>query len=106
MEYVIAYIDVQLIISDGNFEDHLDKIKIVLYKLKKAVGFETNADKSFFARDNLDYVGFKITWQDIMPSPDEEHCVIVMNDDLYLLQSNWNFYVAILVCFSNWDSQM
>ena len=65
LEYVRAYIDDLLIISNGNFEDHLNKVKIVLNKLK-AAGFKNNADKSFFARDSLEYFGFRITRQGIM----------------------------------------
>ena len=52
LEYVRAYIDDFLIISNGNFEDHLNKAKIVLKKLQ-AAGFKINAEKSLFARDNL-----------------------------------------------------
>ena len=62
LEYVRAYIDDLIIISNGNFEDHLNKVKIVLKKLK-AAGFKINAEKYFFARDNLEYLGFKITRQ-------------------------------------------
>ena len=47
LEYVRAYIDEFLIISNGNCEDHLNKVKI--------------AEKSSFARDNLEYLGFLIT---------------------------------------------
>ena len=64
LEYVRAYIDDLLIISNGNFEDHLNKAKTVLIKLK-AADFKINAGKSFFyqARDNLEYLGFIITRQ-------------------------------------------
>ena len=51
LEYVKVYIDDILIISNGNFKDHLNKVKIVLKELK-AAGFKINAEKSFFARDN------------------------------------------------------
>ena len=51
LEYVMAYIDDLGIINDGNFEDHLNKVKIVLKKLK-AADFKINAEKSFFTRDN------------------------------------------------------
>ena len=47
LEHVIAYIDDLLIISSGNFEDHLNKTKIVLKKLK-AAGFNINAKKIDF----------------------------------------------------------
>ena len=36
LEYVRAYIDDLLIISNGSFEDHLNKVKVVLKKLKAA----------------------------------------------------------------------
>ena len=58
LEYVRTYIDNLLIISNGSFEDHLDKGKIYLKELKSA-GFKFNAEKSFFARDILEYLGFK-----------------------------------------------
>ena len=60
LEYVKAYIDGVLIISNGNFEDHLNKGKIVLKKIK-AANFKVNAEKLFFARDNLEDLGIKIT---------------------------------------------
>ena len=60
--YIRPYIDNLLVISYSNFEDHLNKLKIVLKKLK-AAGFKINEEKSFFARNNLKYLGFKITRQ-------------------------------------------
>ena len=60
--------------SFGIFEDHLNKVKIVLKKLKIA-GIKINAEKSFFARDNLEYLGFKITRQGIMPLPDKVQAI-------------------------------
>ena len=40
-----------------------------LNKLKSA-GFKVKAEKSFFARNELEYLGFKITREGIMPLPD------------------------------------
>ena len=51
-----------LIISNGNFEDHLNKVKIALKKLK-AASVNINGDNSFFARDKLEYLCFQITRQ-------------------------------------------
>ena len=51
LEYVRAYIDDIIIITYTTFEDNLNKVKMLLKKLK-AAGFEINAEKSFFARDN------------------------------------------------------
>ena len=57
LEYVRTYIDDLLIISNEYFEDHLDKVGKVLKKLQ-AAGFKVNAEKSFFAKDELEYLGF------------------------------------------------
>ena len=57
LEYVRAYIDDLIIIGNSSFEDHLNKVKVVLKKLK-AAGFKINAKKSKFARDCLEYLGF------------------------------------------------
>ena len=74
LEYVRAYIDDPIIISNGNFEDYLNKVKILVKKLK-AVGFKINADKLFFARDKFEYLGFKISRQGIMPLPDKVQAI-------------------------------
>ena len=74
LEYVRAYIDDLLIISNSNFQDHLNKVKIVFKKLK-AGGFKINAEKSKFARDYLESLGFLIIRQGIMPLPDKVQAV-------------------------------
>ena len=48
-EYVGAYIDDLLLISNGTFDDHLSKLDKVFFKLQ-AAGFKVNAEKSFFAK--------------------------------------------------------
>ena len=57
LEYIRAYIDDLLIISKGSFEDHLDKLEQVLNKLK-AAGLKINASKSYFAQEELEYLGY------------------------------------------------
>ena len=49
------YVDDLSIVSNGNFEDHLNKNKIISKKFKVA-GCIINAEKSFFDRDNLEYL--------------------------------------------------
>ena len=63
-----------LIISNGSFEYHVNKVKIVLKKVK-AAGFKVNAESWFFARDNLEYLGFKINRKGIMPLPDKVQAI-------------------------------
>ena len=67
LEYVRAYIDDLLIITSGSLDDHLDKLKVVLGKLRKA-GLKVNAKKSFFAREELEYLGYWITRKGIQPT--------------------------------------
>ena len=50
LEYVKAYIDDLLIISKDSFKDHLDKLEVVLRRLRDA-GLKVNAAKSTFGVD-------------------------------------------------------
>ena len=66
LEFVRAYIDDLLCITTGSFEDHLEKLDKVLAKLRQA-GLKVNAKKSFFAKDELEYLGYWITREGIKP---------------------------------------
>jgi hypothetical protein len=65
--YVRAYIDDILVLTKGNFVDHLQKLDTVLHRLQEA-GLKVNANKSFFAREELEYLGYWITRDGIQPS--------------------------------------
>jgi hypothetical protein len=67
LEYVRAYIDDLLVITTSTLEDHLDKLSVVLSKLRDA-GLKVNARKSFFAREELEYLGYWITRKGIQPT--------------------------------------
>ena len=69
LEYIRTHIDALLIISNESFEDHISKLDKVLSKLNQK-GFKVSAEKFFFARNGLEYLGFRITKQGIMPLPD------------------------------------
>ena len=66
LEYVRAYIDDLLVITNGSYEDHLAKLDVVLQRLREA-GLKVNAKKSFFAKDSLEYLGYWITRDGIQP---------------------------------------
>lgn len=68
LEYVRAYIDDLLILTKGSLEDHLNKLSEVLARLEKA-GLKVNAKKSFFAKEELEYLGYWITRHGIQPCP-------------------------------------
>ena len=56
LEYIRADINDLLIISKGSFKDHLYKLEQVLNKLK-AAGLKINTSKSYFAQEELEYLG-------------------------------------------------
>ena len=60
MEYVRAYIDDLLILSKGDWNDHIHKLDRVLTKLSEA-GLKVSCEKSFFGRIKTEYLGFWIT---------------------------------------------
>ena len=68
LERVRAYIDDLLVFTKGTFEDQLEKVDEVLNRLKKA-GLKVNCTKSFFARHELQYLGYWVTRTGIQPVP-------------------------------------
>ena len=68
LAYVRAYIDDLLIMTNGTWEDHLEKVGIALRRLQKA-GLKVNAEKSFFGHSELEYLGYWVTRNGIMPLP-------------------------------------
>ena len=50
----------------------------MVLKKFKAAGFKINAEKLFFARENLEYLDFKISRQGIMPLPDKVQAIKYM----------------------------
>ena len=70
LEYVRTYIDDLLVITKGDFQDHLEKLDAVLTKLRRA-GLKVNAKKSFFAQHELKYLGYWVTREHIKPLPEK-----------------------------------
>ena len=66
LDFVRTYIDDLLIITNGSYEDHLDKVEQVLQRLQHA-GLKVNANKSFFAQTELEYLGYYVTRDGIRP---------------------------------------
>ena len=67
LEYVRTYIDNLLCITTSSFQDHLTKLDKVLERIEKS-GLKVNANKSFFAQPELEYLGYWITREGMMPS--------------------------------------
>ena len=60
LEFFRCYIDDLLCLTKGDFDDHLDKLEHVFRRLREA-GLKVNAKESFFARTELEYLGYWIT---------------------------------------------
>jgi hypothetical protein len=58
LEYVRAYINDLLVITRGTLEDHLEKLREVLRRLREA-GLKVNAAKSFFCTHKIEYLGYQ-----------------------------------------------
>jgi hypothetical protein len=63
---VRAYIDDLLIWSNGTYEDHLKQVRQVLDRLADK-GLAVNALKSFWAVQEVDYLGFRLTPEGVLP---------------------------------------
>lgn len=66
LEFVRTYLDDILLITKNNFIDHLNQLDLVLQRIQ-SVGLKINAPKSFFGRQELEYLGFWITREGIRP---------------------------------------
>ena len=60
LEFARAYIDDVLVISTGDFYQHIEHLDEVLTRLQES-GLKVNASKSFFGRTQLEYLGYWIT---------------------------------------------
>ena len=78
LNFVRTYIDDLLCLTKDSFKDHLEKLERVLFKLKEA-GLKVNAKKSFFARPELEYLGYWITRDGIKPLPDKVKAILAID---------------------------
>ena len=75
LEYARTYIDDILITSNGTYEDHLAKVNEVLGRLGKS-GFGANVRKCFFAKGELEYLGYWLTRKGIQPQPKKVEAIL------------------------------
>ena len=66
LPYIKIYLDDLLIFSNGTYEDHLKKVHEVLRRLHEK-NLAVNARKSYWAVDEVDYLGFRLTRQGVKP---------------------------------------
>ena len=75
LDFARTYIDDILIVLDGSFEDHMHKLSIVLKRLETA-GFRANVKKCFFAKDEVEYLGYQLTRDGIQPQPKKVEAIL------------------------------
>ena len=61
LEFVKAYLDDCLIVTKSSFDDHLEKLEAILVQRLQMHNLKVNAEKSAFAVDELEYLGYVIT---------------------------------------------
>ncbi len=66
LEFLRVYLDDIIILSSGDYNDHMEKVGIVLQKLKEA-GFAVNLKKSFFAMEEIEYLGYIVSCNRVRP---------------------------------------
>ena len=75
LEFIQCYLDDLLILSNGYYDDHLDKVEITLKRLHKT-GLKVCAKKCKFARSELEYLGYLITREGVKPMPKKTKAIL------------------------------
>ncbi len=78
LEYVRAYLDDLLCISELSLEDHLEKLEEVLRQLCNA-GLKVNAAKSTFCALEIEYQGYVLTRDGIKPQSNKVQAIVAIN---------------------------
>ena len=76
LDFARAYLDDLLIIStEKGLDKHLEKLDLVLTRLQQS-GLKINAVKSFFARTELEYLGYNISREGLRPSQKKVEAIL------------------------------
>ena len=78
LEYVRTYLDDLLIISQGDFNDHLEKLQSTLQKLQDA-GLKVNCAKSTFGVHECEYLGYVLTREGIKPQRKKIEAILAID---------------------------
>ncbi len=78
LEFIKAYLDDLSCITKANLEDHLDKLKMVLTRLRKA-GLRINAQKSSFCTFETEYLGYTLARTWIKPQQKKVQAILAIS---------------------------
>lgn len=74
---LLAYQDDLLVITEGNFEKHVEDLRAVFERLRM-FKLRANREKCVFARDEVKYLGHVITQDGVSPDDDKVRAVLDM----------------------------
>ncbi len=75
--YVKVYMDDILVFSHGNYSDHLKDVDEALKRLRTK-NMAVNAEKTYWAVEEVDYLGFRLTKQGVLPQPKKIRAIQAM----------------------------
>ena len=94
--FVRTHIDDLLCLTKGSFSDHLENVELVLQRLQK-VGLKVNITKSFFARSQLECLGYWITRTGITPVYDKVKVVFKIAEPKN--QKELQSFIGVVNCY-------
>jgi hypothetical protein len=77
LEFLRAYLDGLLCISKLSLKDHLEKLEVVLRRLRDS-GLKVNAAKSLFCALEIEYLGYVITRDGIKPQSNKVQAMLAI----------------------------
>jgi len=78
LSFVKTFMDDLLVYSNGSYEDHVAKVNQVLTRLQSK-NLQVNADKSFWAVKEVEYLGFILTPTGMKPQPRKIKAIVNMD---------------------------
>ena len=78
LELIRTYLDDLLVISKDSLDDHLEKLKMVLIRLREA-WLKINAEKSTFCALETEYMGYTLTREGIAPQTKKGQAILAIN---------------------------
>ena len=71
-EYIRVYLDYILVLTTGDWTDHLTQLEKVLKKLQEK-GLKYSIERSLFAISEMEYLGFWVTREGVRPTAKTIH---------------------------------
>ena len=79
LSYIKVYLDDLLVITKSTYDDHLEKLKVVLSRLRNA-GLCLNAAKSSFAQGEIEYLGYVLMHEGVKPQPEKIRAILALKE--------------------------